>query len=168
MTAFEALEKLLPAFTNYYTVKKEGVTSPFAAEVEFRSHSEKYMLVKSAKIGEIDSNEFVYFSTQENLDSFLLSELSNIAWKAGLERVEPYYGHRNSDVTLIVITENSSGDLKKASKKIRMSKNYKFGFYGYSNFKLCVLDLSLGKTYSNYQGSDIKKIFYKLGLSSRR
>lgn len=166
MTASEALDKLLPAYSGYYTIKKDNVTSPFNAEAEFTCHTENYVLVKAAKIADIDSNEFVYFSTQQSLDSFLLSELSNIAWKAGLERIKPYYGHRNSDVTLIVITESGSGDLKKAARKLHMSKDYKFGIYGWSNFKLCVLDLSVRKAFSNYHGSDIKKILYKLGLSS--
>ena len=44
--------------------------------------------------------------------------------------------------------------------------DYKFGIYGWSNFKLCILDLSVRKAFSNYHGSDIKKILYKLGLSS--
>lgn len=166
MTAQEALDKLLPAYSGYYTIKTEDVTPPFTAEAEFKSHTEKFMLVKAAKIADIDSNEFVYFSTQQNLDSFLLSELSSLAWNAGLEKIEPYYGHRNSDVTLIVIAENAGPDIKKAARKLRKSKDYKFGMYGWSNFRLCVLDLNSQKTFSNYQGSDIKKIFYKLGLSS--
>lgn len=166
MKASEALEKVLPSYQSYYDIKREGVLSPFVCEAEFRSHSEKYVLVKSAKIADIDSNEFIYFLTKESLDVQLLNQISLIAWENGLKKVSPYYGHMNSDITLIIIAENCSEDLKKAVKKLRMSKNYKFGLYGWSNFKICVLDLNAGKAFSNYVGRDIKKIFYKLGLSS--
>ena len=59
MNSSEALEKLLPAFEKFYTVKRQGVVCPFDAEAEFCLHTEKYVLVKAAKIAEIDSNEFV-------------------------------------------------------------------------------------------------------------
>lgn len=166
MKSEEALSKLLPAYEGYYTVKKEDVTTPFAAEAEFRCHTENYLLVKAAKIADIDSNEFIYFSTQQCLDSFLLGELSSLAWKAGLDKVKPYNGHRNSDVTLIVLADVFSGELKKTARKLHMSKNYKFGLYGWSNFKLCALDLSTGNVVNNFQGRDIKKLFNKTGLLS--
>ena len=56
MTASEALDKLLPAYSGYYTIKKENVTSPFNAEAEFTCHTENYVLVKAAKIAEISKN----------------------------------------------------------------------------------------------------------------
>ena len=68
MNSSEALEKLLPAFEKFYTVKRQDVVCPFDAEAEFCLHTEKYVLVKAAKIADIDSNELVYFSSQKKLD----------------------------------------------------------------------------------------------------
>lgn len=166
MTSDEALEKLLSAYEGYYTIKKENVTIPFTAEAEFHCHTENYMLVKAAKIADIDSNEYIYFSIQPQLNSSQLSELSLKAWNAGLEKVKPYNGHRNSDVTLIVIADRFDENLKKTARKLHMSKNYNFGLYGWSNFRLAAIDLSDGNSVSNFQGRDIKKLFSKTGLSS--
>ena len=68
MDVSQALEKLLPAFRQYYTINNDTPTQPFVAEAEFRSHNEQYFLVRSAHIADIDSNEFVYFAGVPVLD----------------------------------------------------------------------------------------------------
>lgn len=166
MTLSEALEKTLPSYERYYTITKEGLSEPFSAAAEFHSHTEKYILVKAAKLDEIDSNEYVYFSLQEKLDYFLLSEISGMAWQEGLKKVKPYSGHRNSDVSLVIFSNQVSEEVKKSCKKIRYSKNYAFGLYGYSVFKLAVVDLAEKKVFTNFQGRDAKQLFNKIGLLS--
>jgi hypothetical protein len=86
MDSFYAINKILPAFEQYYTIKKEEITPPFCAEAEFRSHNEQYFLVRSAHIADIDSNEFVYFAAADSLDSSKLEELVKAAWNAGLAK----------------------------------------------------------------------------------
>lgn len=67
----QAIEKILPAFERYYTIKKDEVTQPFCAEAEFRSHNEQYFLVRSAHIADLDSNEFVFLQIVMSLQSCL-------------------------------------------------------------------------------------------------
>ncbi len=139
MEISEAIEKILPAFEQYYTVNKDS-KPPFCAQAEFRSHNEQYFLVRSAHIADIDSNEFVYFASEPSLSNEKLSELVNKAWEDGLSKVKPYNGHRNSDITLIIITKKFECPLGKAIKKIKLYKSYKFSFHGWSNFNLAVVE----------------------------
>ena len=167
MEHFQIIEKILPAFQQYYTIKKDNVTPPFCAEAEFRSHNEQYFLVRSAHIADIDSNEFVYFAALSDLNESKLEELVNIAWQTGLAKVQPHEGHRNSDVTLIIFADKISDDTKIKIKKTKLYKSYKFSFHGWSHFKLTVADLSsTGKdgspaVYSNRQGKDFAKLIIK-------
>ena len=98
MEISEALERILPAFEQYYTVNKDS-EPPFCAQAEFRSHNEQYFLVRSAHIADIDSNEFVYFAQSPSLSKEELENFVNKSWEDGLSKVKPYNGHRNSDVT---------------------------------------------------------------------
>ena len=84
-----ALDKLLPAFQGYYTLKTEQIKAPFQAEATFRSRNEQYFLLKSARISEADSNEFVYFHTTDYLDSPTLADLDSCAWERGIGQVRP-------------------------------------------------------------------------------
>ena len=164
MKPSDAIKQILPAFEQYYTVKKEDITPPFCAEAEFRSHNEQYFLVRSAHIADIDSNEFVYFATTDCLDSAKLEELVNAAWQTGLAKVRPHEGHRNSDITLIILADKISDETKNKIKKTKLYKSYKFSFHGWSHFKLAVADLSSlddgGRpaVYSNRQGKDFAKL----------
>ena len=167
MEALKVFEKVLASFERYYTIKKENVLEPFTAEAEFKSHNEQYVLVKAAKIADIDSNDFVYFKLLEDseLTEEQLNFLVNKGWETGLSKVKPFYGHRNSDVTVIILADKVNKSVFKQIKKIKFSKSYKFGIYGWSNLRLCAMELSSGQIYCNKFGSDLKKILANIKTS---
>ena len=120
MDVSQALEKLLPAFRQYYTINKDAPVQPFLAEAEFRSHNEQYFLVRSAHIADIDSNEFVYFAGVPVLDDGNLMQLVSKAWATGLEKVHPHEGHRNSDITLIILADKIAEETRITIKKTKL------------------------------------------------
>ena len=161
MAPSDAIKQILPAFEQYYTVKKEDITPPFCEEAEFRSHNEQYFLVRSAHIADIDSNEFVYFADPDELTETKLEELVNTAWNTGLAKVRPYNGHRNSDVSLLIFTKSISSETIQKIKKTKLYKSYKFSFHGWSHFKLAVCDTRDLTIYTNRQGRDFIKLIKK-------
>lgn len=161
MTSSEILEKLLPMYKEYYDITTEEVLAPFKAEAKFVSHIEQYFLVHAAKLSDIDSTEHMYFSAEEKLSFDALAEMSKKAWEDGMKSVTPYYGHRNSDVTVVVLADEADEEVLKNCKKIKYSKSYKFTLYGWSNFKLVVADLKTGKVVSNFQGAETKDYIKK-------
>lgn len=158
MNPNEALEKLLPCYERYYDIKKENVTKPFAVEAEFHAHNEQYVLIKAAKIAEIDSNEYVYFGLENNLSSDSFHKMDSCAWESGLARVKPVSGHRNSDVTLVIMCNKVEENLKKQIKSTKHSKTYKWGIRGWSNYNLIVCEVSTSKLYCNRLGTNYKKL----------
>lgn len=158
MTKEEKLESVLKSYTRFYNIKRDDVEPPFDAEAEFISHNEQYILVKAAKIAEIDSNEFVYFKSVDRLTEETLTELDKTAWERGLSKVNPGPGHRNSDVSLIIIADKIDEDAFKLARKLKHSKSYLFTFHGWSNYKLIAIDLSDNRTTFNRQGRTLKKI----------
>ncbi|MBQ2528633.1 MAG: hypothetical protein II584_04915 [Treponema sp.] len=161
MNCNEALEKILNSFTRYYNVKTSDVEPPFSAEAEFHAHGEKYLLVKSAHIADIDSNEYVFFASEESLDAERLNEIVETAWERGISRIKPYYGHRNSDVVLFIFADGISEDAVKLAKKIRRYKSYMFSIYGWSHFRLAICDCSVQKFTFNRMGKSLSKLTAK-------
>ena len=156
------LTKLLSSFERYYTIETDNPTQPFNAEAFFNVHGEQYVLLRIAKIAEMDSKDYVYFKVEDNLDSDKLQNLAQTAWDAGIAKVVPYSGHRNSDVTLIILAYKIDDDTKKLIKKIKFYKSYKFSFWGWSHFRLVVKELSSNKIYFNRFGSDLKKVLINI------
>ena len=93
LTPGEALERVLRSYQTYYNIKTEAVEPPFAAEAIFGSHNEQYFLIKKAKVADIDTNETVYFATEESLSKDRLLELDSIAWERGTANVQPSSNH---------------------------------------------------------------------------
>ena len=155
----EVLKKLEMSFSHYYTIKKDDILKPFVMEAEFQSHTEQYFLVKAAKLSDIDSRDFVFFASEEVLSSERLSELESAAWQSGLSRVHPYYGHKNSDITLVIISQKIDTDTFKKIKKLNHYKSYSFGIKGWSRFRVIALEISSKKVVCNRFTTDLKKVF---------
>ena len=160
----DVLDKILKSYIRYYTIKKDCVPAPFAAQAEFHSHNEQFVLVKKAKIADIDSNEYVYFLLTETLDAQQLVDAAKKAWEDGLSKVKPSFSHRNSDVTLVVVANDFAEGIEKAAKRTRYSKSYSFSFCGWSNFRLLCYETQSKKFACNYHGKDLIKTFKRNGL----
>ncbi len=159
MTPDEVLERLLRSYTRYYDVIRENVEPPFAAEAVFHSHDEQYVLVKSARISESDSHEYVFFATTDALDEAVADRLEQTAWDRGMARVQPHMNHRSSDVTLIVLAGTITPEAKRRIKKSKRTKSYKHSLHGWSNYRAIALETSSGDLAFNRLGRDLKKLF---------
>ncbi len=158
MSADELFEKFMLAYGVYYNVNRQNVTPPFDAEAYFSATQEQFFLMKSAKLNSIQSNEIVFFVRKDYLTLDVLAQLDRAAWEEGISRVQPHSEHKSTDITLIVITETFEDRIRKEIRKFRHSKSYRFGFQGYSNYKLAVTGTSTGETCFNGQGSSLKKL----------
>lgn len=151
-------EKLLHAYEVYYDVKKEDVQPPFQAEAAFHSHDEQYFLIKSARISETETNEYIYFAETDLLDEAQLTTLANTAWERGISQVKPHKDHQSSDVSLVILADKISDDARTQLPKIKHYKSYFFGLQGWSHFRLIALEVSTGSLIHNRQGQSLKKL----------
>lgn len=158
MKVTEKLEKVLRSFERYYDLNKESPTPPFSAEASFKSSQEQYVLVKSARIAESESNEYVFFYAADEINTDCLSQLERTAWETGLSRVQPHFNHRNSDVTLIIIANQLDTEIQKKIKKINHFKSYAFTLKGWSRFRIIAAELSSNRFFYNRFGKELKKI----------
>lgn len=166
MTAQEMLDKLLRAYEVYYNVETRNPAAPFVAEAAFRSHEEQYFLVRSARISEAESNEFVYFALEETLTTPLLKALDGAAWNAGRARISPHRDHRNSDVTLLILASRIDPDAFELASKMKHYQSYHFGLQGWSHYRLAIVEAVSGRMACNRQGKPLQK-FLKRNLDLR-
>lgn len=157
MNRSEALEKVLASYRAYFNIKRPAKGEPFDAEAEFIFKDEQYFLIKAAKLSEINAREHVFFAIPEKLDLKTVTELDRKAWETGLSRVKPGPTHRNTDVTLVILTDGMTAEAAEYVRRIRHYRSYRLGLHGWSNYRLIVYDLSSGKTAHNRLGGELKK-----------
>lgn len=165
MTPQEAVERLLPSYTRYYDVIAEP-PFPFAAAAEFHSHGESYLLIKSAKLWEMDSNEFVYIAAEDQFPAEKISERIEAAWALSMPKIQPSENHRNSDVTVIFLTPSLDKDSRRFLRRTVRSHGYKHGLQGWSNLRLGAIELSTGRITCNRHGKDLKKLLRNIFQNS--
>lgn len=158
MSVNEILEKLFNSFQVYYNVRQEDVDPPFVAEARFHTHDEQFFLVKSAVLSEAESQEYVYFATEETLDLDKLLYLDQEAWQRGTSNVKPHASHRNTDVALIIVADRITEDAFMRISKIRHYQSYRLGFWGWSNYRLAAIELSTKRAAYNRLGKSFKKL----------
>ena len=159
MTSKEALQTLLKSYMRYYNVKEEGVEPPFAAEAEFLAQDVQYFLVKSAKLGEADSHEYIFFAAEEYLTLERAKLLDETAWSRGMSRVNPGPNHRNSDVHLVILADKMDDDAAQFLKKLRRYESYHHTFWGWSHYRVIALETSTGRLTCNRMGQILTKLF---------
>ena len=97
----------------------------------------------------------------QSLSKERLLELDAIAWERGTANVQPSSNHRNSDVVLIILTAHAGEDALAQVKKCRHYQSYLWGFHGWSNYRLIVVELSSGRIVHNRHGQILKKFVKK-------
>ncbi len=155
MALNETFERLLHSFERYYNVRREDADPPFDAVAEFHSNEEQYFLSKKLKLSEEDSNEYVYIAVRDLLDEPELLLLDDAAWALGCSRIVPGPTHRNSDITLIIIAEKVDRAAAAAIPRIHRYKNYRFTFYGWTQYRVAVFEQSTKSVITNRQGRSL-------------
>ena len=158
----EALERLLRSYGAYYNVDRENPAPPFAAEAVFHSHDERFFLVKSAKLSEAESHEYVFFAREGNLTAQRLQELAEAAWATGTGRVTPHASHQSSDVLLEIVAESITPEAMAMIPKLKRYQSYRHTLHGWSHFRLFALEAPSGRMACNRQGRSLKKVFQSI------
>ncbi|MBR1690353.1 MAG: hypothetical protein IJ713_06215 [Oscillibacter sp.] len=158
MTTRELTEKLLRAYSAYYNVERETPAPPFTAEAVFHSHSEQYFLIKSARLAETESNEYVFFAEEERLDEARLRALAESAWQEGTSRVQPHEAHQSSDIILIALADRVEPEALALAPRLKYYRSYRWGLQGWSHFRLIVVETATGRMACNRQGQSLKGV----------
>ena len=153
------LERLLAAHEAWFDVSRDygfaGRT--FAGYAEFHSHGEQYVLVKRAKLWEVDTHEYLFLHRERHLDARVLANLVSFMETEALGKVDPKPNHMTSFLSLVVIADTVDDDARRAVRKVRFRKNFKWGLRGWADLRLAVADLSRGDVVSNAAGKALDR-----------
>ena len=157
------LEKLLNGYREYFDIDRfedgehDGV--PLAAQCRFYVHSEKYVLLKKAKLWEANSSEFIYLFSVPELTEEIFAACRDYAYREGMKLVDPKEGHMYSYITPIFVADSCTPEARKALTSCRIYKSFLFSFHGWMEFHTGLLLPGTGEVYTNRAGKANKKFF---------
>lgn len=165
-TRDEILERLIKSYEAYFDIEKypdgqkDGM--PLAAHCRFYVHSEKYVLVKKAKLWEADSNEYVYIFSVPELTLPVFEQCRDYAYEEGMKLVDPKPGHMYSYITSVFLCDSCTPEAKKALQKCRIYKSFHFSLYGWMDFHTALLICGETHAYTNRSGRANAKFMKKI------
>lgn len=152
------LKRLLSAHQEWFNVYQdyEYAGELFPGYAEFHSHGEKYVLVKRAKLWEVDAHEYLFFRDVACLDVDEVQRMVGFMTQKALQKVHPEPNHMQSFLSLVFVADQVT---EEAAKKIRTTsfrKNFKLGFQGWADLRLAAVDLSAQTVLTNSMGKEMK------------
>ena len=159
LTREEGLRKVLKSYEAYYDVEECEVTAefPLVATCSFYVHSEKYVLVKKAKLWSADSNEYVYIFSVPVFNKTIYEKCRDYAYEKGMALIDPKPGHMYTYITTLFVCDQSEKDAVRALKRCRLHKNFQFSLLGWMDFHTALIDLATNKVYTNGSGHENAK-----------
>ena len=153
MTRLEAIDKLCDSYSAYFDVERfNDDDAELAATCFLYVHSEKYVLVKAAKLWEADSNEYVYIFSVPHLTKEIFARCRDYAYNEGMSHIEPEAGHMCSYITALFICDTADADAVKALKRTRIYKSFRLSYYGWMDFHTGLVVLPEEKISTNASG----------------
>ena len=152
------LQRILTAHETWFDVTRgyEYAGRTFDGYAEFHSHGEGYVLVKRAKMWEVDNHEYLFFLVREHLDEAGLAELIGFMKTDALRKVDPEPNHMSSCISLVVIADDVSEAAMKLARRTRFRKNFAFGIRGWADMRIAVVDVSTQTVQTNAAGKTMK------------
>lgn len=161
----EILNRLLQSYEAYFDVDREPKVPaglPLTATCRFYVHSEKYVLIKKAKLWEADSNEFVYIFSVPELTEELFESCRSYAYEEGMKLIDPKPGHMYSYITTVFVCDSCTPGAKKALQKCRIYKSFHFSWYGWMNFHTAAIVRKGSDLLTNRMGRGNAKFMKKI------
>lgn len=148
----------------YFDIKESYTLGEveFPLYAVFNQRNAKYMLLKNVEIYAFENNEHIFLKT---LDQPLCSE--DLVWlKSFLEKhvkdiITYDKDHMSSSITMIFESKMPENSVQKQLEKFKFYKSFAFGFKGWVNAKVMLIDPTSDCGIANKLGRDDLKKFIK-------
>lgn len=159
-TKGELFDTIIKSLETYFDIKKDMVVQgiPVAAEAAYHSRSEKYVLMKKARIWAAEANETMFLVLADQLDESFYDQCVRALWKEGISRIKPHKEHMYTYVTLVFLTDSAAGEVKRKVRKTSGHKDFLFSLYGWSDLRIAVKDMEDGSVQTNRMGRELIKM----------
>lgn len=164
-TREDAIERLLTHYQEPYCCAKHPATeSDHLAATAFMHLISDRKLLSIAKTGIVESDDFVYIYSVNELTPEVFERFCTEAMTDGLKRVDPNPNHNFSLISVFFICDNLTAQANTALKKMKYHKNYEKPEHGWVDLRLAAVDVTNGGRCANPMGKALLNI-YKASLS---
>lgn len=179
-TVESAVSRLLSSFRAYYNITEmDGIQSgdadggargeiPVRAICEYYEKSQRFVVSQKAELWSEHSEEFLFLFQMERLTPELFEVCKDYAYDEGMKMAHIGPGHMYTYITPIFVCESCDETAKKALKKCRIFKSFRFSFHGWMDLHVAVLEVKNNQISSNAGGRSVEKVMKSVLFNSKK
>lgn len=161
-----AIDRLLDSYKAYYNIDQTSRNFDYlVASCEYHESSQKYVLSRKAQLWSEYSEEFLYLFKVDELTLDIFNKCKDFVLKDGMDKAHIGPSHMYTYITPIFVCNSCTNEAKKAIKKCRIYKSFRFSFHGWMDFHTAVFEVNDNTlTYNNagrLMAKGIKKVLLK-------
>ena len=152
------LDRFINTYRSSYDIFNGDMASglPLEAVCQHHTRSEKYVLLKKAKLWAVEVNDYLYLFSVPKLEKEQVEACILFSIEDALPRVKSHNEHMYSFITAVFLADAAEQDALRHVKRRRFNKSYKLGIYGSSPLKTAALDIGQEKIVTNNMGRDLR------------
>lgn len=154
MDRTDVIDRLRKIYSCYYDIEDIG-NDGLIFTAEFHSTSEKFILVKSARLWSENDNEYVYVFSGSKLDEIEASAALNRSRTMAEAIIDTGGDHRTSDITTIFVYDEISESARHCITKYKYHRSYKLYLHGWTDHRTAALETATGRTFHNRLGKKV-------------
>ena len=164
-----AIERLLSSFKAYYNIiNYTEDRRPLVAHCEYYESSKKYVLSQKAELWSENSEEFLFLFRMDRLTLSEFELCKNYAYEEGMKMAHIGPGHMYTYITPIFVCGECDQDARKALKKCRIFKSFRFSFHGWMDLHTAVFEVDHNRITSNAGGRSVEKVMNRVLFNTKK
>jgi hypothetical protein len=157
-------EKIKERYSRIFDIEENyeygGTNFDIFASLNMRN--EKYFASKKITIYAFENDEYCFLKHFKSIDKKALNNFINILKRSIKDHVDPHHEHMSTTISgIIVVDKLEDLELIKTIEKFKYQKGFAFGFKGWADLKLILVDLHDNKVIASKKANKVGK-FYQL------
>jgi hypothetical protein len=157
------LNAMVEKYRAYYDVERDKVVGGRKLAIFARSkiRSEKYFITKSIPLYGFENYQYGLVEAAEKIvDEPDVNSFTTYLKSLVDELVEPHDEHMSSCLDgILVTTAGFTPAAISTGQKFKYGRMFKFGFAGWCDIRLVLVDLAQGRVFTNRRGREIEKYY---------
>jgi hypothetical protein len=152
------VERLKKSFQSCYDIYDlEEAAAPAVVRCEYYESFGHHVISKKAEVWSANGEEFLYLIKVDHLTAEIFESVRTRIYEDGMTRLHVGPGHMCSYITPVFLCESCDEDARRALKKTRIYKSFRFSLHGWMDFRVCVVEMGTGRIDCNRAGKSTAK-----------
>lgn len=146
---------------NYDPVEIGPQAGALVAQYAYKRTDQAYVLSRKATIWSAETHEHVFVFAMDELTGELWRACREQALQLGLGLIRPHSEHKCSFVTALAVCGSARSDALEMVVRERFRKDFRFGFYGWMEFRAAAVCLGSGRVAASRAAEDLPAFLEK-------